>query len=65
MREWHGCHADVCEASQLDGIICANDECDIRAGLREAPIDHPLRRAMVEIEFRQRFGSLHDEIFGT
>lgn len=63
VRQYHGCRGDECDAAVLDGIICGDDICDIRAGLRPAPCDHPLRRAFDEIVMRQRFGTLYDEIF--
>ena len=40
--------ADVCLASQWDGVICADDECDIDSGIRAAApapaVDEPCRR---------------------
>lgn len=38
------CTGDVCEASKIDGVLCADDECDYETGVRSPPkeADDPL-----------------------
>lgn len=57
------CALFVCETSKRDGVICADDSCDIETGVREPLSPHPLKIAMDEIATRERFGTLYDEIF--
>lgn len=64
-RAYLGCCGDACDAAALDGVVCADNACDIRAGVRPAPCDHPLKQAFDEMQMRERFGLAFDEIFGS
>lgn len=67
------CQTDFCEASRKDGIICADDECDIASGFRTpaaserpAPSD-PIERSDTRIihDLMQTYQVSGDEAFHT